>query len=89
MVIIGQHEVKVGDTMFDIIHGKGKVVSLMFNEIKLRLDKGITFAYTKDGYSGGVRRLYWHSPIMIEPPKDKKKWDALSDVMLTLSAFLE
>lgn len=81
MPTINNENVSTGDRVYDIAQGYGTVVSTMFNAIQVHFDTNVRITFDSDGHYGGVRRLYWHNPVVIEPPKHKTVWDTLSGVM--------
>lgn len=77
MASINNENVSVGDRVYDVTQGMGEVVDTTFNEIAVRFDNGVRIAFDNKGYYAGVRRLYWHNPIVVEPPKDNRLWAVL------------
>lgn len=89
MALINNESVRVGDRVYDIVHGYGQVLDTSFNNIVVRFDGGIRVAYDKYGYYGGKRRLYWHNPIVVEPTKDDKLWQVMHECLLSIQRYLE
>lgn len=78
MATLNNENVSVGDRVYDLTQGWGEVIDTTFNEIAVRFDTGIRIAFDSTGHYGGVRRLYWHNPIVVEPPKDNSLWATLT-----------
>lgn len=81
--------VHIGDVVYVLGLGAGTVSSV-------RDDGGFTVktaggeAYYRDGgYIGNQRRVYWHDPLIIIPPKDNKLWDAHKKMSQANFAMLE
>ena len=64
------------------------LVDSSFTEIAVRFDSGIRLSYDKNGQSG-KKRLYWHNPLIIDPPKNKDKWASTIDCIKTSCEFVE
>lgn len=68
-------EVKLGDSVYVTAIGTGTVAAVSS-------DGGFTvkvgnsmFNIRADGYVGNVRKVYWHDPKVITPPKDLHLWN--------------
>ena len=77
MATLDNENLSTDDQVYDVVHGYGTVISTSFNAIHVRFPNGTRFTYGADGSYGGVRRLYWHDPVIIPPPKNNRLWDAL------------
>lgn len=77
MATINNENVSIGDRVYDLTQGNGTVIDTTFNEIAVRFDNGVRIAFDSTGHYGGVRRLYWHNPIVVEPPKNNSLWVTL------------
>lgn len=88
MVMISNENAVVGDRVYDIVQGYGQIVDTAFGDIVVRFDNGIRITFDKDGNYGGVRRLYWHNPIVVEPTKDNKLWQTMRDCLLSIHSYL-
>lgn len=88
MVMISNENAVVGDRVYDIVQGYGQIVDTAFDDIVVRFDSGIRITFDKDGNYGGVRRLYWHNPIVIEPAKDNRLWQTMRDCLLSIHSYL-
>ena len=88
MVMISNENAVVGDRVYDIVQGYGQIVDTAFDDIAVRFDNGIRITFDKDGNYGGVRRLYWHNPIVVEPTKNNKLWQTMRDCLLSIHSYL-
>ena len=70
--------VEIGDEVFDIINGSGRVVDSTSSTIVVRFTNNRKMSFTQDGYYNGTRRIFWHNPIIIAPEKDAASWEALT-----------
>lgn len=88
MASINNTNVMVGDQLYDIAYGYGSVLAADDREILMRFPDGRRIHYTAQGFYGGTRRLYWHNPVVIEPPKENDRWRVLVDCLTTIHAYL-
>ena len=88
MPLLNNEPVMENDKVYDLVLGYGTVVSLRFGEIHVRFASGIRITYDGTGHYGGVRRLYWHNPVVVEPPKSQRGWDALTGCIAAIKTFL-
>lgn len=77
MVMISSENVSVGDKLYDIVYGYGEVTSLQYGDITVLFNKKQRIVFDHSGSLGGVRRLYWHNPVVVEPPKNSSLWGVL------------
>lgn len=88
MPLIDREIVKLDDRVVDIALGEGTVIAITPNDITVKLDNGARVVYDKEGKYGGVKRLYWHYPVVINPPRDSAKWQTLSDCIHEVAKYL-
>ena len=88
MVMISGENAVIGDRVYDVVHGYGQIVDTAFNDITVRFDNGIRITFDATGSYGGVRRLYWHNPIVVEPSKDNKLWQTMRECLLSIYGYL-
>ena len=63
-------EVQVGDTLYDSVSGAtAKVVEVSSSNMALS-ESGHVFAVAEDGYLNGVKRFWWHNPVLFTPRKN-------------------
>lgn len=89
MTMISNENAVIGDRVYDIVQGYGQIVDTAFGDIAVRFDNGIRITFDKNGNYGGVRRLYWHNPIVVEPTKDNKLWQTLRDCLLSIHSYIK
>lgn len=84
--------VSVGDSVFGVGYGVGKVVELL-SEGKFRVAfavTGQTLTFTHDGRlpRSLSRSLYWKDPVVVPPSKDDNFWLALRPAIEALVVAL-
>lgn len=89
MATLNNENVTINDRVFDVAQGVGTVLDTSFNEITVRFDNGVRISYDSTGHYGGVRRLYWHNPVVLDPPKNIRLWDTLIACIKPTYAYLK
>ena len=74
-------EVRIGDLVYDVTNSSGKVTALTDKTIEVLFKNGRRISFNEHGQLDGVRRLFWHYPIFIDPPKDKVEWEKTLDAV--------
>lgn len=89
MVMLSDENAFIGDRVYDVVHGYGKIVDTAFGDIVVRFDSGIRITFSEGGFYAGVRRLYWHNPVVVEPTKDNKLWQTMRECLLSIHSYLD
>lgn len=77
-------ELCIGDRVYVLLQGSGVVTGVRTNGIiTIKTPKGEA-PYAADTYSGRSRRVYWHDPITIIPPKHAGFWETFLDMSMLL-----
>lgn len=92
-MIFDGDKISIGDTVFDVVFGAGRVEQIIEAEGKFSVRYGTgnrIYVYSSAGVSNFPEKtLYWHDPVKgYTPMKDDKKWahfcelrDALASVI--------
>lgn len=85
MVVMDNHGVAVGDKVYDVRYGAGKVAGTdpTTNSIMVDFESPKTqLVFSNTGRHGSNRRsLFWHNPIVAPPPKDEWRWVEVTHLM--------
>lgn len=73
--MIDGYPVRVNDSVFVIGSGIGTVTKVSTDGFYVKTGRGEVH-YRTGGYVGNQRRVYWHDPIFILPPKNRGLWKA-------------
>lgn len=84
MATLNGEPVSVNDRVYDISKGGGIVIELAYGEIRVQLDDGSQTHYDSEGNQNGKRFLYWHNPVVIDPPRNETKWVLLKSILETI-----
>lgn len=75
-------EVNVRDVVYVLGLGYGEVVSVSTDgSFKVKIQRS-TQEYRDGGKIGNVRKVYWHDPLFIVPPKDATLWATFKEQAL-------
>ena len=85
---INNSEVKRSDIIYDILNGRGNVATVDTNSIEVLFDNGRRMTFDATGHLNGVRRLFWHNPIMIDPPKSPEQWGYIQNLVVNVNKFI-
>ena len=81
-------EVNVKDTVFVLGQGYGTVASVSADgSFKVKIGRS-TQEYRDGGLIGNVRKVYWHDPLFVVPPKDATLWATFKEQALYNYALL-
>lgn len=89
MAYLGSEQVVLNDRVFDIANGYGTVHSISTKKFVVLFDNGRRIEFNGDGSLGGTRRIYWHDPIVIAPPRDKEKWKGFIKIIAAVLAVVD
>lgn len=69
--------VSLGDSVYVDAIGTGTVVSLSSDGgFAVKVGNSI-YNIRSGGYVGNVRKVYWHNPLMVIPPKNLHLWNTI------------
>lgn len=75
-------QLSIGDTVYVLGIGYGSVHSVSSDgSFKVKIGRSIQ-EYRDGGMIGNVRKVYWHDPLFIVPPKDATLWAAFKEQSL-------
>lgn len=64
-------KVNVGDTVFHLSGGYGKVVTIQDGNARVKMDSGGILNMGNGGFSGIRKTFFWYSPHFLTPRKGK------------------
>lgn len=88
MATLNNENVSINNRVYDLTQGWGVVIDTTFNDITVRFENGVRISFDSTGHYGGIRRLFWHNPIVIDPPKNNKLWKTLQDCIISVYNYL-
>lgn len=79
----------LNDRVFDIANGYGTVIEANYKNFIVHFDNGRRIGFDTEGLYNGVRRVYWHDPVLVAPPKSKPEWDKTLNLVMATLAFVK
>jgi len=77
--MLDNEEVNIGDAVFVLGLGYGTVTSISADgSFRVKL-KGAVQEFRNGGYIGSVRKVFWHDPVFIVPPKNASLWATVKE----------
>lgn len=75
--MINKETVNIGEPVYVLGMGPGIVQSVdRTGGFSVKIKGGEVQSFSRGGYVGKRRRVYWHNPLVMDPPKDKRLWAA-------------
>lgn len=81
MIVLDNHPLTIDDRVYEIINGYGTVTDISSKTIVVKFPNGRRMSFSNKGEYKGIRRLYWHNPIFISPPKDINAWSSVKSLL--------
>lgn len=76
-------DVKIGDNVFVLGFGSAQVTSVSADgSFVVKVGRSGTQTIRSGGFIGNSRRVYWHDPYIIIPPRDSQLWNAFKTMAL-------
>lgn len=80
--------VNLNDQVYDIANGHGTVLELSERYITVQFLNRRRLTFKDNGMVGDVRRLFWHNPLVVAPPKSAAKWQHFTHIIAGVEGFL-
>lgn len=77
--MIDGYPVRVKDNVFVLGVGNGIVTKVSNDGFYVKTGRGESH-YRTGGFVGNQRRVFWHNPVFMLPPKNKKLWRAATEL---------
>lgn len=88
--MIDGYPVNLNDSVYVLREGIGSVTKITRDGgFYVTTSVGGESYYQTGGYVGNQRRVYWHNPIFIIPPKNRRFWKAFTAIANILFDKLE
>ncbi|ENG6450353.1 hypothetical protein ABU536_003703 [Escherichia coli] len=79
----------VGAQVYDIQQGYGRITQVEPDmSFVVDLGGGRVLRYSKGGYVGNSRRVYWKNPVIVEPVDNDRTWDTFTAMAKSLRNML-
>lgn len=81
--------VSVNDTVYDVSNGSGTVTAVTEKTIEVLFANGRRITFNQHGSINGIRRLFWHNPIFLDPPKDFSMWQKITYSVINIFRLIK
>lgn len=90
MVLDGD-KVAAGDSVYDVAMAESGTVARVTTrgDIEVRFSRGRIARYGPNGMFAGVKRLYWHNPVIEIPRKNDRRVRLVAALLTTLRTHLK
>ena len=79
----------VGASVYDIQQGYGTIFQVEPDmSFVVDFGSGRVLRYSKGGYVGNSRRVYWKNPVIVEPVDDDRTWDTFVTIVKSVRSML-
>jgi oxalate decarboxylase/phosphoglucose isomerase-like protein (cupin superfamily) len=89
MAKLHTHPIARGDKVYDLIRGHGEVIAADQN-ITVSFG-GTQVIFSENGVpkkNVGRATLYWHDPVLANPPKNIELWNRQKAVLISVQALI-
>lgn len=87
MPVFDGSPVQVGDRLVDLNEGVVVVLQLFSDSLQMKTASKGTRTYSYEGVLSGRthKTLFWHHPVVSNPPKDPAVWRAQRELLTTVA----
>lgn len=82
----------IGKTLFDIrLNEFGRVERFGDRAVHVVFAGGVRMSYRDDGTEvvSGAKRLFWHPPVVVDPPEDARQWQVIKNAAQAVSTAVQ
>ena len=76
------------DIVYDLSNGYGRVTDIDTHNFTVLFGNRRRITFMNKGKIGGVRRLFWHDPLILAPPKDLAEWEHLIRLVVSIKSLI-
>lgn len=88
MLQLDDAELKLNDRVYDLTNGYGKVSDVSDTGFTVLFLNRRRISFEVGGTLQGVRRVFWHNPLVVAPPKDEAQWQHLIRVVVGVQGLI-
>lgn len=81
-------ELKLGDRVYDLSNGYGEVSDITASDFTVLFANKRRLTFDSGGLLRGVRRVFWHDPLILAPPKDVAEWQHLIRLVVSVQGLI-
>lgn len=88
MLQLDGFDINIGDKVYDIANGYGNVSEVTDNKFTVLFLNRRRLTFKGNGNLSGVKRVFWHDPLILAPPKDAAEWRHLIHIVIGVQGLL-
>lgn len=81
-------ELKLGDQVYDLTNGYGNVSDVTTSNFTVLFVNKRRITFDAGGLLRGVRRVFWHDPLILAPPKNAAEWQHLIRLVVSIQGLI-
>ena len=81
-------ELNLHDRVYDLTNGYGEVTDVAKDNFTVLFANRRRLTFDEGGLVRGVRRLFWHDPLILAPPKDAAEWQHLIRIVVSVQGLI-
>lgn len=88
MLLLDDTELTLRDRVYDLTNGYGEVTDVTSHGFTILFTNRRRITFDVGGYLQGVRRVFWHDPLILAPPKDATEWQHLIRIVVSVHGLI-
>lgn len=88
MLHLDDTELALSDRVYDLVNGYGDITDISNQGFTVTFYNRRRITFEVDGTIGGVRRVFWHDPLILAPPKDAAEWQHLIRLVVSVQGLI-
>ena len=81
-------ELKLHDRVYDLMNGYGDVTETTNSGFTVTFYNRRRLTFEVGGTIGDIRRVFWHDPLILAPPKDATEWQHLIRIVVSVQGLI-
>lgn len=88
MLKLDGNVLNLSDRVYDLVNGYGDVTDITNRGFTVTFYNRRRITFEVDGTVGNTRRIFWHDPLILAPPKDPAEWNNLIRLVISVQALI-
>lgn len=81
--------INIGDRVYDIANGYGSVSDINDRFFTVQFLNRRRLTFKDNGMLNEVRRVFWHNPLVIAPPKSEARWNNFKSLIVSIRGLTD
>lgn len=88
MLYLDGTELNLRDRVYDLTNGYGEVTDITVDFFTVVFTNRRRLTFDDGGTIRGIRRVFWHDPLILAPPKDAAEWQHLIRIVVSVQGLI-